>query len=117
MTDHEMLAQQAYRLTESCLRKRKDATLASTPKVTAMTLKLLEAEVPVEDIEWVLVNARALTEAGIEFTLNNRPAPRRALELVRPAGEWTVAEEERVRVRDLIEMTRSVLRHPSSYPA
>lgn len=80
-----------------------------------MTLKMLEADIPVEEIEWVLINAKVLTEAGIEFTRNNRPPARQPLLLVAPAGPFVVDEEERVRVRELIEVTRSVLRHPSNY--
>lgn len=114
MNERRILGEQAYRLTESCIRRRDTPTLVNIEKVAGMTLKMLEADIPVEEIEWVLINAKVLTEAGIEFTRNNRPAVRHRLKQVEPTAPAFYSDEERLRVREIIAETRANLIGPKS---
>lgn len=112
MIDPKVLGEQAYRLTKSCLDRRDQPSLMHTEKVAAMTLKMLQAEMPIEEIEWVLVNAKVLTEAGIEYTRNNRPPNRRHLSLVTVPPPWVPSADERAEVRGIIRNTRAALKDP-----
>lgn len=113
MDDQQALRQRAFRLTEQGLAGRNPPSLVSAEKVAVMVYKLLVAEVPRDQIEWVLQNARVLTESGIEYALRRSPVahgakPRMDMiprsELFRPAP----AEQERVRL--LIQETRDNLK-------
>lgn len=91
------------------MQRRDPPSLYSTEKVAGIALRMMDAGIPVLEIEWILLNAKVLTEAGIEYTKNNRPAlphKRHHLRLVVPQPPANHPEEEKERVRELIRKTR-----------
>lgn len=110
------IKQQAVKLTEATFLKMEPKPLRPASKVAPLVYALLIQDIDPKVIEQALINARAHTEAGIQYAISQlMPATTAGQRMARPQY-WTEREkhvptdEERSTVASIIEETRRRLR-------